>query len=378
MRKTNHSILILYMFIISSILFSGCSTPKQLGTTLKEDAQKTASMERMRLAIIDFTSKGISRADAEMVNDLLRSKMINTGEFIIVERSQMKEIMREQSLQMSGCTDTACAVKVGRLLSARKILVGTVNKWRRKILITGRIIDVEKGIADFAHDETIEGIDDLDKGISFFVENLKRRIKGQEIVVMEKKREYSPAGKDDTTTMKRDEPREGKNYVWIDLGKEDRGVLLTLAPNDIDGITEPDVKAGVDCKKLPWPFTGKGHNHMCFDIDDSFLWGGNHEVWIVMEYFDSGLAINCQYDSNGVGPVNGAFRGSADGAFRKLRLKNTNTWKFHVWHIKDGRFQNRGNGYDFRFSTHAGGSMWVNRVWVFLYKPPDHFNPDDI
>ncbi len=361
MRKRIFDMTILHIFILSSLAFTACSTPKHSGTIVKKDAPQTARAERMRLAIIDFTAKGISRTDAEMMNDLLRGKMINTGEFIVLERSQMKEIMREQSFQMTGCTDTECAVRVGRLLSARKMLLGTIAQWRNKILITGRIIDVEKGIADFAHDETIENIEDLDKGISLFAVNLTNRIKGRSVIA-----------------MKRDEQRADKNYAWIDLGKKDNGHLLALAPNDGAAITEPDVKAGVDCRKLPYPYTGPGHNHMCFDIDDSFMWGGNNEVWIVMEYFDSGTAINCQYDSNGKGPVDGAFRGSADGAFPKLRLRNSGAWRFHVWHIRDGRFQNRGNGFDFRFSTHGGGSMWVNRVWIFRYRPQEPFKSDAI
>jgi len=181
---------------------------------------------------------------------------------------------------------------------------------------------------------------------------------------------------DGKKAVKKFEPKEGKNYIWIDLGKKDRGLLLTLAPNSGDGITEPDIKAGVECKKLPFPYAGPGHNHMYFDIDNKFLRGGNNEVWIVMEYFDSGKVINCQYDSNGAGPVDGAFRGADDRAFPILQLKNSNTWKFHVWHIKDGRFTNRGNGHDFRFTTHARGSMWINRVWLFLCEPPEPFNPD--
>ncbi len=359
MRKAIFIMPIICQLIIFLISFHGCSTLGQSEGIATKKAKQTAGAEKMRLAIIDFAAKGISRSDAEMMNDLLRNKMINTGEFIVLERSLMKEIMKEQSLQMTGITDTQYAVRVGRLLSARKMLVGTITQWRRKILITGRIIDVEKGIADFAHDETIDDIEDLDKGISLFTLNLTNRIKGQHVV-----------------SMKKEVKGVDRNYAWIDLGAKNNGHLLALAPNDGAAITEQDVKAGVDCRKLPYPYDGPGHNHMCFDIDDSFMWGGNNEVWIVMEYFDSGTAINCQYDSNGRGPVDGAFRGSADGAFPKLRLRNSGKWKFHVWHIKDGRFQNRGNGFDFRFSTHGGGSMWVNRVWVLRYKPQEPFRSD--
>jgi len=175
-----------------------------------------------------------------------------------------------------------------------------------------------------------------------------------------------------------EEPIEGENYIWVDLGAEDVSFLLALVPSAGDGISDPDVQAGVDCKKCPFPYDGPGHNHMYFDVDDSFIMGGDREVWIVMEYFDLGEAIDCQYDSNGAGPVDGSFRGAGDGAFTELKLENTETWKTHVWHITDGRFENRGNGYDFRFSTHARGDMWVNRVWIFLYEPPDPFNPEDL
>jgi len=175
-----------------------------------------------------------------------------------------------------------------------------------------------------------------------------------------------------------EEPIEGENYIWIDLGDKDEGFLLSLAPNGGDGITEVDEQADVDCKKLPFPYAGPGNNHMYFDIDDSFIFGGENEVWIVMEYFDLGEGIDCQYDSNGAGPVDGAFRGRGDGAFLELKPGNTETWLTHIWPIPDGRFENRGNGKDFRFSTHGKGDMWVNRVWIFLYEPPDPFDPENV
>jgi hypothetical protein len=173
-------------------------------------------------------------------------------------------------------------------------------------------------------------------------------------------------------------PVEGKNYIWTDLGKKNTDHLLSLAPEIFDGKTKPDVKAGVDCRMLPFPYAGPGNNHMYFNINNSFLNGGNNEVWIVMEYFDTGKLIDCQYDSNSTGPVGGAFRGSDDGAYPALHPANTDTWKFHVWHVRGGRFASRCNGYDFRFTTHGTGPLWINRVWVFLFEPPQPFNPGDL
>jgi len=175
----------------------------------------------------------------------------------------------------------------------------------------------------------------------------------------------------------KENPEEGKDYIWVDLGEKNEGLLLTQE-EQADGISEADEQAGVDCRKQPYPYAGPGNNHMYFRIDDSFIFGGDHEVWIVMEYLDLGNQIDCQYDSNGIGAVDGAFRGSGDGAYTMLNPGNTETWKFHVWHIEDGRFENRGNGSDFRFSTHAAGDMWINRVWVTLFEPEESFDPDDL
>ena len=180
-----------------------------------------------------------------------------------------------------------------------------------------------------------------------------------------------------TSIYAQEVPEEGKNYIWIDLGEENEGFLLTQA-EQADGISEVDEKAGVECRKQPFPYAGPGNNHMYFRIDDTFIFSGEHEVWIVMEYFDEGTRIDCQYDSNGVGAVNGSYRGANDGAYAMLNPGNTGIWKTHVWHIVDGRFENRANGSDFRISTHGQSDMWINRVWIFLYEPPEPFNPDDI
>ena len=183
-----------------------------------------------------------------------------------------------------------------------------------------------------------------------------------------------------TLSVAAEDPEEGKNFVWVDLGKKNESLLLTQSEQG-DGKTKPTVKSGMDCRENPWPYNGPGHNHMYFKIDDSFLVGGKHKSWIIMEYFDSNKAqeIDCQYDSNGAGPVGGAFRGGRDGAFPVLKPEGTDKWRVHIWYInKDGRFENRANGSDFRFSSHGKGPIWINRVWFSLIKPPDDFDPEGI
>ena len=103
------------------------------------------------------------------------------------------------------------------------------------------------------------------------------------------------------------DPVAGVDFVWVDLGEENEGLLLTQEEQG-DGMTEPDDVGGLECRINPWPYAGPGHNHMYFRIDDAYLFATNTEAWIIMEYFDSADAqqIDCQYDSNGAGAVAGA------------------------------------------------------------------------
>jgi TolB-like protein len=119
--------------------------------------------EKMQIAVLDLHPKGVSKILANAVSDIVRSEMVKSGMFTVIERTQMDEILREQGFQMTGCTDQACAVKVGKILSARKILIGEVNKVGQAFIITIRIVDVETSVSEFAANEKAMSEDMLDK-----------------------------------------------------------------------------------------------------------------------------------------------------------------------------------------------------------------------
>ncbi len=116
-------------------------------------ATQARSAENMRIAILDFKAQGISSKAAKVIANMVRTDMVKMGKFTVVERTQMNEIMKEQGLQMAGCTDENCAIRVGRLISANKILVGEVGKLGTSIIITVRIVDVERGVTEFSEKE---------------------------------------------------------------------------------------------------------------------------------------------------------------------------------------------------------------------------------
>ncbi len=135
--------------------------------------------EKMRIAVIDLKPKKVSNVVAVGITNIIRSDLVDTGLFTVVERNQMNEIMKEQELQMTGCTDQACAVEVGKLLSARKILIGEITRLGKSYLITVRIVDVEKGVAEFSSREKALSEETLDRAASAIARKLVGRITGK-------------------------------------------------------------------------------------------------------------------------------------------------------------------------------------------------------
>ena len=163
-------IIIFLLLIFVSNLFSG-------------------SEDKMRIAILDLQPIEVSESISKIVSDLLRTELFKTKLFTIIERSQMNEILKEQEFQLSGCTETECAVQAGKLLSAHKVLVGTVNKLGAAFIINARIIDVEKGVMEFGESTKVASEAELDNGCKVFAKKLATMIKESSEAEIEKKKE---------------------------------------------------------------------------------------------------------------------------------------------------------------------------------------------
>lgn len=132
--------------------------------------------EKMRIAVMNFKGTGVSQTTADNVSELIRGDMINTGLYLVIDRSQMDVILKEQGLQQSGCTDVSCAVQVGKILSAKKILTGTVMDIGGIIVITARVVDVETGTGEFSEKVSAKSEQLIVKAVTLFTERLTERI----------------------------------------------------------------------------------------------------------------------------------------------------------------------------------------------------------
>ncbi len=100
---------------------------------------------KVNIAVLDLEPTGISNPNAEFLSNRLRTELFETGEFQVIEREKMNEILTEQGFQQSGCTSVECAIEIGQLLNVAVMTAGNIGKIDDLYSISVRMIDVKTG-----------------------------------------------------------------------------------------------------------------------------------------------------------------------------------------------------------------------------------------
>ena len=122
------------------------------------------SGEKITVAVLDFEAKNLSQESADAVTDLLRTELFKTGRFRVVEREDIRKIIEEQRLQMSGLIDPEQAAEIGRLLNVQKMMMGTVSKLDGTYFLNTRLVDVQSGLIHLAESVKCRGGEDVLSG----------------------------------------------------------------------------------------------------------------------------------------------------------------------------------------------------------------------
>lgn len=136
------------MGIVSIVFFSGFLFSQSL---------QPNTNSKVTTAVIDFDGLGITTMEAITLTQRLAGEMVKTNAFILVDRSQMKEILSEQGFQQSGCTSAECAVEIGNLLGVEQMVSGSFGKIGETYTIEAKLFSVETS-------ETIRAVNKTYKG----------------------------------------------------------------------------------------------------------------------------------------------------------------------------------------------------------------------
>ncbi len=117
--------------------------------------------KRINIAVSDFEAHEVSAMEASTIADFLRTELINSQSFTVLERGNMSTILAEQHFQQTGCTTNECAVQMGKILNIEKILIGSFSKMLNIYYINVRLVDVETGAAVLAETISFAAAEDL-------------------------------------------------------------------------------------------------------------------------------------------------------------------------------------------------------------------------
>jgi hypothetical protein len=124
--------------------------------------ETTKKIMNPKIAIMDFEGIGIGIDEVRALTQRLASEIISLDVYQMLERSKIKNIIKEQNLDFSECVGNDCAIEMGKLVGADRMIVGTVSKIGDTYSIDSRMIEVESGEAVISAEfSTQNSIDDV-------------------------------------------------------------------------------------------------------------------------------------------------------------------------------------------------------------------------
>jgi TolB-like protein len=123
---------------------------------LIKDQNVKIYVPKKTIAVMDFSLIGMKSSIIEkFALEDMTTKLVQSGQYIVVERTKLDTILKEQALADSGLLDEQSASKVGKLVSADIILTGTFAKRGKHWKVNLRLVDVSTGIILSAINEQI-------------------------------------------------------------------------------------------------------------------------------------------------------------------------------------------------------------------------------
>lgn len=99
-------------------------------------------------------------AYAKYATEKLTHEIVSEGYLTVIERSRIDQVLKEQSLSLTGAVDSGTAAKIGKILSVDAVIIGTIHITHGRTEFIARVIQSEKGVILASADEKIESPSD--------------------------------------------------------------------------------------------------------------------------------------------------------------------------------------------------------------------------
>lgn len=137
------------------------------------------------VAILPFNCSGVNDTNiSPIITELTQNALLKYSKIRIVEKSQVNKIIKELGFTQSGLTENI--IETGKLLTAQKVIIGSLIQLNDKITISIRLVDTKTGEI-INSEETTEKIQINDIDNSLINDIVEVLITGEEQYVNAKK-----------------------------------------------------------------------------------------------------------------------------------------------------------------------------------------------
>lgn len=134
------------VLLLAACVAASAGGLKPLAHDLTQGARGLPRAKAYRVAVLPFAPSDASPSgDGTVIAERLLVELARAGGVTAVERSRLSGLLDEQSLGRSGVMDPASLRKLGRVLSADAVVVGSYTTARGRSVVSARLVDVESG-----------------------------------------------------------------------------------------------------------------------------------------------------------------------------------------------------------------------------------------
>jgi hypothetical protein len=136
--------------MVAAVVILAATGPAALAADPKADkpAEKPAA-GKLTVAVLDFAGSDPSNANlGSEIASALTAVLSGEQGITLVERQSLMQTLREHELSMSGLANEDQAIKVGKLVGAKIMLLGRAFRLGQQTMLTAKLVGTETGLVE--------------------------------------------------------------------------------------------------------------------------------------------------------------------------------------------------------------------------------------
>ncbi len=135
--------------------------------------------KKLNVAVLDFDARGgLTKEEAATLSDAFQTEIVTVGEFTVVDRQRIRQILQEQGFQQSeACSQVECIVEAGKILNVERMFAGTIGKVGQLFNVNIQVIDI--ATAQIISNKSRQHRGDIEDLLSEIIPNMARQMAGE-------------------------------------------------------------------------------------------------------------------------------------------------------------------------------------------------------